>query len=75
MVGDYLSTSFVAGKALSVFAAATPGSCVLGNILSCNEMMVAPASPLRATGGTAPLRTNVLYRGSGVVRTTRMTAR
>jgi hypothetical protein len=55
MVGDYLSTSFLAGSsgdaALSVFAVGMPvagTSCVLKNVTSCNEPMEAPSDGLAA---------------------------
>jgi hypothetical protein len=54
MVGDYLSTSFVAGAlgdaAQSVFAVGMPSgqNCVLGNG-SCNEPMESPAAALAAS--------------------------
>src|SRR5204862_8211088 len=55
MVGDYLSTSFLAGPsgdaALSVFAVGMPvagTSCVLKNVTSCNEPIEAPSGGLAA---------------------------
>ena len=62
MVGDYISTSFGSnGKAYPVIATATGNSCVIGNITSCHEPMVAPTNGLAAVGGsnlatTGPVR-------------------
>lgn len=53
-VGDYISTSIVGGDALTVIANATAGTCVLGNITSCNESMVAPSAGLPVTAGARP---------------------
>jgi hypothetical protein len=62
-LGDYTSTSFGSnGKAYPViaFAKNTGTTCVLGNITSCNEDMVAPTNGLAATGGTIPATSKVL---------------
>ena len=50
-VGDYVSTSIVGGGVLTVIANASAGTCVLGNITSCHENMVAPAAALPVAGG------------------------
>jgi hypothetical protein len=65
MVGDYISTSFGSnGKAYPVIANATGSSCVLGNITSCHEFMVAPTNGLAVSGGTRPAVTGpVLFSG------------
>lgn len=64
MVGDYLSTSFVAAPAgdlaLTVFPVGMPvaaDSCTLGNVTSCNEPMKAPTSGFAAAGPTRPAET------------------
>jgi hypothetical protein len=54
-VGDYVSTSFAGGKAFTVIANATKGTCTLGQITSCHESMVAPSSGLALTAGTIPV--------------------
>jgi hypothetical protein len=36
MVGDYISVSFLDGNAVPVFTAASEGTCMVGNITSCN---------------------------------------
>jgi hypothetical protein len=54
MVGDYISTSFSKGTAHPVFAKAKGTNCQLGNITSCNERMVAPASGLSLTASVNP---------------------
>jgi hypothetical protein len=51
MVGDYISTSILGGKAWTVFAKSKGSSCTLGQIKSCNQKMVAPAAGLAVTGG------------------------
>jgi hypothetical protein len=66
-LGDYTSTSFGSnGKAYPVIAyAKNPGTnCVIGNITSCNEDMVAPTNGLVATGGTIPAGHTVLSSGA-----------
>jgi hypothetical protein len=55
MVGDYISTSILGGKAWTVFAKSKGSSCTLGQITSCNQKMVAPASGLAVTGGHIPV--------------------
>jgi hypothetical protein len=56
MVGDYVSTSWVGGVAYSVFAVATAGSCVLGQVASCHQDMVVPDGgfPPGSQGGPGP---------------------
>jgi hypothetical protein len=61
MVGDYISTSFVAAPAgdlaLSVFAVGMPvagETCTVGNVTSCNEPIKAPSSGLPPAGPTRP---------------------
>ena len=58
-VGDYVSTSFIDGRAYPVIANAKAGSgdCTLGQITSCDEFMVAPRNGLAVTGGPIPLGT------------------
>jgi len=53
-VGDYISTSIVGDSAYPVIANAKQGNgnCVLGQIKSCNEYMIAPTSGLPIQGGT-----------------------
>jgi hypothetical protein len=50
-VGDYISTSFIDGRAYPVIANAKEGVCTLGDIDSCREFMVAPTNGLAAGGG------------------------
>jgi len=52
MVGDYISTSFLNGKAFPVIANATSGTCTRGQITSCHEFMVAPTNGLVLRAGT-----------------------
>jgi hypothetical protein len=52
MVGDYVSTSWVGGVPYSVFARATAGSCVLGQVTSCHEDMVAPVGGFPVMAGS-----------------------
>ncbi len=55
MVGDYISTSILGGKAWTVFAKSKPGTtCTLGKIKSCNQKMVAPVGGLAITAGSIP---------------------
>jgi hypothetical protein len=54
-VGDYVSTSFMGGRAYPVIANATEGSCTVGQVKSCKEFMVAPTNGLPVTGGLVPL--------------------
>ena len=63
MVGDYSSTSYLGGRAHTVFATALPGTCQLGQITSCKEMMVSPQVGLFSAGPTTPVRTVVLFHG------------
>ncbi len=65
MMGDYLSTSFLAGKARTVFASAKAGTCQLGQVTTCKEFMVSPTAGLSALGGRTPVRSAVRYRGPG----------
>ena len=51
MVGDYISTSILAGKAWPIFAKSKGSTCTLGQIKSCNQKMVAPVGGLAVTGG------------------------
>ncbi len=55
MVGDYMSTSILGGKAWTVFAKSKGSACTLGQIKSCQQKMVAPASGLAVTGGQIPV--------------------
>jgi hypothetical protein len=54
-VGDYVSTSFIDGRAFPVIANAKEGVCTLGDVDSCDEFMVAPKKGLAANGGTIPI--------------------
>jgi hypothetical protein len=54
-VGDYVSTSFAGARAFTVIANATEGTCVLGQITSCHEFMVAPSNGLSVGPGTVPV--------------------
>ncbi len=57
MVGDYISTSILGnGKADTVVAVATKGTCVLGNVKACKEFMDAPKGGLAVLAGTNPVR-------------------
>jgi hypothetical protein len=65
-LGDYTSTSYGSnGKAFPVIARAgnTGRTCVVGDITSCNEPMVAPTNGLLALGGTTPAGHTVLSTG------------
>jgi hypothetical protein len=73
MVGDYISTSFVAtstgNQSLSVFAVGLGVSgttCTLGAVTSCNEPMFAPSSALAtaAAAGTSAVTAPILSRAS-----------
>jgi hypothetical protein len=65
MVGDYNSVSWVPGGFLSVYAAAKSGTCQLGQITSCREVMVAPRQVLAAAGPYRPVgREAVVVTGS-----------
>ena len=46
MVGDYISVSFMDGKAIPVFAVGTEGACELGDITSCNEWIASATIPV-----------------------------
>jgi hypothetical protein len=46
MVGDYISVSFVDGKAIAVFPVATEGECELGDFTSCSVWTVSATIPL-----------------------------
>ena len=65
-VGDYVSTSFMNGRAFPVIANAKAGTsdCTLGQITSCKEFMVAPKNGLGVTGGTIPLGTEAPVPGA-----------
>ena len=45
MVGDYVSVSFVGGKAVPVYSVATEGTCKLGDITSCNVWTASATIP------------------------------
>jgi hypothetical protein len=53
MVGDYTSTSYVAGRAHSVYGVASTGPCALGTG-ACRLAMVSPRRALRAVGPFHP---------------------
>jgi hypothetical protein len=53
MVGDYVSVSWAGGIPYSVFARATAGSCVLGQVTSCHEDMAAPVGGFPVVAGSA----------------------
>ena len=64
MVGDYMSTSFVNGKAFPVLIVARTGTCQLGQITSCKETSAVPVGGLAPAGGTIPVgHDRVLYTG------------
>ena len=65
MVGDYISTSFGSnGQAYPVLANATGSNCVLGQITSCDEFMVAPTNGLANLPGNHPMVNDpVLFLG------------
>ena len=68
MVGDYMSTSFVNGKAYPVLIAARRGTCSLGQITSCKETSAIPVGGLAPAAGTIPVRHDpVLYTGPSQV--------
>jgi hypothetical protein len=50
MVGDYISASFVGGRAFPVVANATAGSCSVSTVGSCSEFMVVPSGGLLGAG-------------------------
>lgn len=54
-VGDYISTSIVGDLAFPVIANAKKGTCVVGQIDSCHEYMVAPTGGLAVQAGTIPV--------------------
>ena len=65
-LGDYMSTSFGSnGKAYPVTANATftGTNCVIGNVTSCHEFMVAPTNGLLVSGGTVPAGHQVVATG------------
>jgi hypothetical protein len=55
MVGDYMSTSILGGLAWTVFAKSKGSSCILGQITSCKQKMVAPVGGLAIAGGALPV--------------------
>jgi hypothetical protein len=65
-VGDYVSTSFMNGRAFPVIANAKAGTsdCTLGQITSCKEFMVAPKNGLAVTAGTIPVGTETPVPGA-----------
>ena len=64
MVGDYMSTSFVNGKAFPVLIVARTGTCQLGQITSCKETSAIPVGGLAPAAGTIPVgHDRVLYTG------------
>ena len=68
MVGDYMSTSFVNGKAYPVLIIARRGNCSLGQITSCKETSAIPVGGLAPAAGTIPVRHDpVLYTGPSQV--------
>jgi hypothetical protein len=72
MVGDYISTSFLGGKAFPVISNATAGTCQLSQVGSCHEFMVTPTGGLLGTGPTvkAGLDRPVAARAASAVRKT-----
>jgi hypothetical protein len=65
-VGDYISTSFGSnGRAYPEIANATGANCVLGQITSCHEFMVAPTNGLPVAGGSRPSVTGPVYTSPG----------
>jgi hypothetical protein len=60
MVGDYISTSFGSnGKAYTVIAkATTTPNCIVGQIGSCHEFMVAPTNGLQLGPDLVPVNPN-----------------
>ena len=70
MVGDYMSTSFVNGKAYPVLIVARRGACSLGQITSCKEPSVIPVGGLAPAAGTIRVGHDpVLYMGPSQVPT------
>ena len=71
MPGDYNSVSYGSdGLAYSVFATARPGTCVLGQITSCQVAMAVNRNGLTATGATLPARSDgVVASGTGSLST------
>jgi hypothetical protein len=64
MVGDYMSTSFVNGRAYPVLETARKGTCQLGQITSCKEMSAIPVGGLAPADGTIPVgHDRVVYTG------------
>ena len=65
MVGDYMSTSFLNGKAFPVLIIAKAGTCQLGQVRSCKETSAAPRRGLAPAGGTVPVTHDpILFTGS-----------
>jgi hypothetical protein len=48
MVGDYISVSFLGGRAYPVYETANAGTCDLGDVMSCDEFTVTPTGGLAA---------------------------
>ncbi|HEX9410180.1 MAG TPA: sialidase family protein [Actinomycetota bacterium] len=70
MVGDYMSTSFVNGKAYPILIVARRGTCQLGQIRSCKVTSAIPVGGLAPAAGTIPVRHDpVLYTGPSQVAT------
>jgi len=67
MFGDYNSVSYINGLAYTVFAVAKGGSCTLGQVGSCKEVMVSPTLGLAITGGSRSAGTGAVLsvRGDG----------
>jgi len=64
MVGDYISTSFLNGKAFPVLIIARSGTCTQGQITSCKETSAIPVGGLAPAAGTIPAGQDpVLYTG------------
>jgi hypothetical protein len=70
MVGDYMSTSFVNGRAYPVVIVARNGACTLGQITSCKETSVVPIGGLAPANGTIPMgHDRVVYAGPSQTQT------
>ena len=64
MVGDYMSTSFINGKAFPVVIVAKSGTCDLGQITSCKVTSVIPRGGLAPAAGTIRVgHDRVVYTG------------
>jgi hypothetical protein len=64
MAGDYMSTSFVNGRAYPVVIVARSGACDLGQIKSCKVTSVIPVGGLAPAHGTIPVgHDRVAYTG------------